>query len=215
LEKVLSDTLTSQVAKRLFVPAFQEKRPGDGLVAMVREYADILQQGAQNPSSMQAYQPKYGYLAVGVLGIIPGLFFSTLYANASRSHNKLVTKVKKGRKRISYSNEFTGVIFPEVSQLIVAEILSLIPILGVLYFDQEDIYGFLPFAGKYIDLILTYLIPWFIILVGFYISPYFPRQKGDGRNRTDYWWNSSGDDSGGGDSFGGGDSGGGGSSTGF
>ena len=97
---------------------------------MVKEYAGILRQDTQNSPATQTYQPTYAYLTVGALGVIPGLFFATLYVNIWRSRNKLVTKVKKGRKRISYKNEFMGVIIPGAGQITVAEILEVSTCVG-------------------------------------------------------------------------------------
>ncbi|HXD08820.1 MAG TPA: TPM domain-containing protein [Anaerolineales bacterium] len=51
---ILSSTITDRVAKENFVPAFQNDRPGDGLVAMVKNYDAILRspKPAQSPSSV-------------------------------------------------------------------------------------------------------------------------------------------------------------------
>jgi uncharacterized protein len=50
LTTVLTSTKTDQVARQRFVPAFEQNRPGDGLVAMVKDYDSILRKGPAKPS---------------------------------------------------------------------------------------------------------------------------------------------------------------------
>lgn len=50
LNKVLTSAKTDQIARQRFVPAFEQNRPGDGLMAMVQDYDSILRKGPAKPS---------------------------------------------------------------------------------------------------------------------------------------------------------------------
>ena len=232
LEGTLPDVLTARVADELFIPAFQADQPGNGLVAMVIRYDRILRQGGQTSQSTQS-QPSllvqqaaastpvntnFAFLLIGILGSVPGLALSTIYASVWKSGNKLATNAKKGKKKIAHKNELLGVRFPWLYQLTLAEIISLIPILAILYISRENI-PILPFPVRdYSAFIFPYLLLWFFILVIFYPTKFFTGNSGGNWSSGHDSWGSGGGTFGGGnsgDSFGGGDSGGGGSSTKF
>lgn len=211
LEAMFPGTLTDQIAKDYFIPAFQADQPGNGLVAMVKRYDRLFREDSR---LSQAGQPTFTYLLVGLLGVLPGVIFSTIYANIWRSGHKLVTKKVKGARKIVYRNEFMGMILPGMENIVLAEIISLIPVLALHYINWQDQDGMLFPLQVYSGLVIPYLFPWFVVLIVVYLSALFNSGKGWKRKSYD-WWNSNGDGSSGGDSFGGGDSGGSGSSTGF
>jgi len=264
LEGTLPDVLTARIAKELFVPAFQADQPGNGLVSMVKRYDSLLRQDGQVSQSTQLAQStqstsrslpintNLAYLIIGILGSIPGLALSTLYASIWKSDNNLTANEKKGKKKIRqdlhkihtspldiavypsknqqalgfwvnpkvYENEVWGVRFPWIYQLTLAEIISLIPILAILYISRQNISILSPPVRDYSIFIFPFLFLWFFILVIFYPTKFFTGTSGGNwSSGGGGGWGSGGGSFGSGDSgggsFGGGDSGGGGSSTEF
>lgn len=193
--KTLPDALTSRIAKEYFIPAFEKGATGDGLLAMVQAYDDILRDGGQtlkSPSSSNIF------FVIVMLGTLPGILLSTLYVNIRSSGNKLVTRKINGKKRIAYKNEWMGIILPEIKQAALAEIISLVVILLTLFFNKEGIVT-LPLTMQfYAESVLSYLLYWGGILFVFLVSPYVR-----GKDRESGWWQSGGDSSSGGDSGGG------------
>ncbi|HSG46066.1 MAG TPA: TPM domain-containing protein [Anaerolineales bacterium] len=234
LEGILPDVLTGRVVDQEFIPAFQSNRPGDGLVAMVRKYDSILRQnitGVKTESSLTT-DMKLAFLIIGVLGVIPGLILAITYSSFLSIRDGLTNNIN--------TNVNVPVVFEEETdrtpilwlyRFTLAEILSLFPILGLLYISQKNIIQMSATVLGYSRFIFPFLTAWLIILVLVYASKFFRST-----NRTDNWnsgndqWNSQNDrpTSSGPDlldtlsdiaedlpSFGGGDSGGGGSSKKF
>jgi len=257
LEGTLPDVLTARIATDNFVPAFKANRPGEGLVAMVRQYDGILRQVSQTDQqltqaiyptqaassvrSTQVPQPvqstqstinedvvntKLAYLIIGFLGSLPGLALSIIYATKWETRLKSKTGRKprakrklKIKKRTSAREDDLGFIFPKGRQVVLAEIIFLIPVLVILYIGTnmpslpQSIQAYSYFIGRYLFL-------WLIILIVGYLLSFVPNlginSGGDNwGSGSGSWGSGNGSGGTGGDSFGGGSSGGGGSSSKF
>jgi uncharacterized membrane protein YgcG len=219
LEGTLPDILTSRVVDEIFIPAFQDDQPGTGLLAMVREYDRILRGGElEEPTSSPSFPSNntntpYAWLVTALLGSVPGFILATFYANIVRTERRPANFEIEMWDQMRYESTPRGFIFPRIRQIAVAEIISLIPILGlsfitaVLSFIPPDVRAYGPVVGEN-------LFYWLIVLVFFtfqgggmsgggrgYGSGRFPTSRGG-------WSSSRG-------GFGGGRSGGGGSSKKF
>lgn len=89
---------TDQIMQTNFVPAFQQERPGEGLVAMVRTYEAIFSGNSSNQSNntMDFYR-------TGVFVVLPLILFATaiiMYLNQRASYRQ---KGNKGKKKSSRS----------------------------------------------------------------------------------------------------------------
>jgi uncharacterized membrane protein YgcG len=74
MNRILSSDITDRVAKENFVPMFQDDRPGDGLVAMVKSYDTILRSPKNAPST--SHQP---LLAFSIRPFSSHLFSAAYY----------------------------------------------------------------------------------------------------------------------------------------
>ena len=213
LEGTLPDILTGRVVDELFIPAFQDGRPGDGLVAMVREYDGILRDEPQSvpPSSSSEINLPLAWLIIGMLGSVPGLALATLYVNLWRSEREPATLQVDPWEPTVYEVRPRGIILPKLKQVALAEIVSLIPILALIYISLNfpsippDIRAYGPIVGEN-------LFFWLIVLVFFNAQGLSGGRGGYG---TGGWGRSRGGWSSSRGSFGGGRSGGGGSSKRF
>lgn len=215
LEGVLPDILTSRVARNYFVPAFQEDRPGEGLLDMVQQYDSILRENGetvQEPIPVSNVDPGFGWLITGLLGLLPGYVLAKAYTwmaypRTPRMQNNPWDEARLGTPNVRRN------------QFIIAEAISLIPILAILFVVQQ-LTILSPTVQEYGQFILPKLALWLVFLLIFLINSSNYR-RGGGYRGGGYWgpgsggfggFPDSGSDIGG---FGGGDSGGGGSSTRF
>ena len=214
LEGTLPDILTGRVVDEKFIPAFQADRPGEGLVAMVREYDRILRADSQDPivpSPGQINIP-LAWLITAVLASVPGLILSTIFVNTGGSERTSTSSEVELWDDSGYENRPRVLILPTIRQIALAEIISLMPILTLIYISLSlssipaDIRAYSSVVGEN-------LFYWLIVLFVFYSQgPGSMRGRGYGSGR---WiprrggWNS------GRGGFGGGRSGGGGSSKKF
>jgi uncharacterized membrane protein YgcG len=74
LNKFLTSEKTDQIAQQRFIPAFQQNRPGDGLVEMVKDYDSIFRKSVQKPSKTNLDSN-----LILVIVIVTGLFVATLF----------------------------------------------------------------------------------------------------------------------------------------
>ena len=216
LEGVLPDILTSRVARDYFVPAFQEDRPGEGLLAMVQQYDSILREDGETlpePIPVSNVDSGLGWLITGVLGLLPGYVLAKAYTlmaypRAPRMGTNPWDEAQLGRPNVRRN------------QFVIAQAISLIPILGVLFVIQQ-LTALLPTVQEYAQFILPKLALWLVFLLIILINSSNYRRGGWHSGDGGYWGSGtggyggfpdSGSDVGG---FGGGDSGGGGSSTKF
>ena len=213
LEGTLPDILTGRVVDEEFIPAFQAGQPGDGLVAMVREYDRILREEPPSfgSSSSREINIPLAWLIIGLLGSVPGLVLATIYVNLWGSGRKPVAVQVDPWEPTVYEERPRGIILPKFKQIARAEIVSLIPILALINISLNlpsvppDVRAYSPVVGEN-------LFYWFILLVIFSFQGFFSgggRGFGRGRWGSGRGWNSSRG------SFGGGRSGGGGSSKKF
>lgn len=215
LEGVLPDILTSRVAREYFVPAFQEDRPGAGLLDMVQQYDSILREDGETlpePIPVSNVDSGLGWLITSVLGLLPGYVLAKAYT--------LMAYPRAPRRGTNPWDETrSGTPNVRRNQFVIAEVISLIPILGILFVVQQ-LAAFLPTIQEYAQFILPKLALWLVFLLIYLINSSNSR-RGGWYSGGGYWGSGSGGfggfpdsgrDSGG---FGGGDSGGGGSSTRF
>ena len=216
LEGTLPDILTGRVVDEIFIPAFQANSPGEGLVGMVREYDRILRAEPQStslPSSNQINMP-LAWLITALLGSVPGLILATLFVNLWRSERTITPSEVELLDRMEYEryeNQRRGLIFPNIRQIATAEMISLFPILALIYMSLSfsplppDIRAYGPIVGEN-------LFYWLIMLFFFNSQGLSGGRGGYGTGR---WGRSRGGWSSSRGSFGGGRSGGGGSSKRF
>lgn len=215
LEGVLPDILTSRVAREYFVPAYQADRPGEGLLDMVQRYDSILRGDEEilpAPIPVSNVDSGLGWFITSVLGLLPGYvlakaFTLMAYPRAPRRGTNPWDEARLGTPNVRRN------------QFVIAEIISLIPILGILFVVQQ-LAALLPTIQEYAQFILPKLALWLVFLLIYLINSSNAR-RGGWYSGGGYWGSGSGGyggfpdsgrDSGG---FGGGDSGGGGSSTRF
>ena len=214
LEGVLPDILTSRVARDYFVPAFQEDRPGDGLLSMVQQYDSILHENGEIlPESVPVsnVDSGLGWLITGVLGLIPGYVLAKMYTlmaypRAPRMGTNPWDEAQLGTPNVRRN------------QFVIAEVISLVPILAVIFLIQQ-LSILSSTIREYGQFILPKLALWMVFLLIYLINTSNYR-RGGWYSGNDHWGSGTSgfggfpdsNDSGG---FGGGDSGGGGSSTKF
>jgi uncharacterized membrane protein YgcG len=237
LEGTLPDVLTARVVDEEFIPAFQSNHAGDGLVAMVRRYDGLLRQDIQsqpnNPgnSNNSIFNFQIAFLMIGVLGILPGLILVITFASFLTVRNGLTSNSSHEDLPSVFETDSSESKPVGIYQFALAEILSLFPILGLLYANQGNLYQVSRSVLAYSRFMFPFLTVWLILLVVFYLSKFFSAtSRRSAWSSTDDNWGSSGNNqpSSGPDlldtlsditndlpSFGGGDSGGGGSSKKF
>lgn len=74
LNSFLTGEKTDQIARQRFVPAFQQNRPGDGLIAMVQDYDSLLRKGPAKSSGFNFDPDSLGFFLIVGLGIAAILF---------------------------------------------------------------------------------------------------------------------------------------------
>ena len=220
LEGTLPDILTGRVVDQKFIPAFQADRPGDGLVAMVQEYDRILRADSQRPPipSSRQVNPSLAWLITALLGSVPGLILSIIFVNFWRSERTFRPSylepwdgMEEYERYSIYENRPRGFILPNLRQIAGAEIISLFPILALIYISlslsviPQEIRAYGPMVGEN-------LFYWLIVLVFFNAQGLSGGRGGYGTGR---WPGGRGSWSSSRGSFGGGRSGGGGSSKKF
>lgn len=215
LEGVLPDILTARIADDYFVPAFQEDRPGVGLLRMVQQYDSILREnGATSPEPVPVsnVDSGVGWFITGFLGLFPGYVLAKAYTlmaypRAPRRGANPWDEARLGPPNIRRN------------QFVIAEAISLVPILAVLFVIQQ-LSILSPTLQEYGQFILPKLAVWLVFLLIYLINTSNYR-RGGWYSGGDYWGRGTGGFGGFPDSdsdlggFGGGDSGGGGSSTKF
>ena len=216
LEGVLPDILTGRVADDYFIPAFQEDRPGEGLLAMVQQYDSILRGSGETkspqPAPVSNVDSGIGWLITGILGLFPGYVLAKAYT--------LMAYPRAPRRGANpWDEAHLGPPAIRRNQFVIAEAISLVPILAVLFVIQQ-LSILSATLQEYGQFILPKLAMWLVFLLIYLINSSNYR-RGGWYSGGDYWgrgtggfggFPDSGSDSGG---FGGGDSGGGGSSTKF
>jgi len=175
LEGTLPDILTGRMVDQEFIPAFQSNQPGDGLVAMVKQYDGILRH-ASNGAHTKPVNMGLAFLIIGVTGSLPGLVLSMTYSS--------IINISKGTANQTDNAMNIPGVFEEVStegiasgiyRFALAEFVSLIPILGLLYISQINI-SILPiFILAYDKFVFPFLVFWLIVLILFYLSKFFKR----------------------------------------
>lgn len=214
LEGTLPDILTSRMARDYFVPAFQEDRPGDGLLAMVQQYDSILRDNGEilpEPIPVSNVDSGVGWFITGLLGLIPGYVLAKAYTlmaypQSTRMGTNPWDEARLGRPNVRRN------------QFVVAEVVSLIPILAVVFIVQQ--LSILPATlQEYGQFIFPKLALWLVFLLIYLINSSNYR-RGGWYSGGGPWGSGTGGfggfpDSSDSGSFGGGDSGGGGSSTRF
>ena len=220
LEGTLPDILTSRMVDQKFIPAFQADRPGDGLVAMVREYDRILRDEPQNPNvpGSSPVNLPLAWLITAILGSIPGLILSIIFVNIWRPERTFQPAyvepwdgMEEYDRYARYESRSRGFILPNIRQIAFAEIISLIPILALLYISLS-LSILSPDIRAYGPIVSENLFYWLIVLVLFNSQGLSGGRGGYGTGR---WPTNRGGWSSGRGSFGGGRSGGGGSSKKF
>lgn len=199
LESTLLGTLTDRVAKEQFIPAFDTNHPGEGLVAMLREYNSMLR-GLPTPSTFarSLSQPLplillgAGLVAFGVVAFLLYRIYKMEITHGSRRQEMQETRETKKLVTI-------------ISIILIGSIAVLLAL--TLHFAVAISFSVIAL------LIIAIVASW----------SYRGRIKKDDPNQDTSWFSSgrssgpSGRPGGGGSGggFGGGSSGGGGSSTGF
>jgi uncharacterized membrane protein YgcG len=221
LEGTLPDILTGRVVDEIFIPAFQTDRPGEGLVRMVREYDRILRDEPQSqitPEGSDQINIPLVWLITALLGSVPGLILSTIFVNLWRSERRFIPPsevelwegMEYGRYE-RYERSPRGLILPNIRQIASAEIISLFPILGLIYISLSFL-SLPPDFRAYGPIVGENLFYWLIVLFFFNSQGLYGGRGGYG---TGGWGRSRGGWSSSRGSFGGGRSGGGGSSKKF
>lgn len=220
LEGPLPDILTGRVVDQKFIPAFQADRPGDGLVAMVREYDRILRADSQAPSTPGSSQvnPSLAWLITALLGSVPGLILSIIFVNLWRpertfrpSYVEPWDGIEEFERYARYESRPRGFILPTIRQIALAESIALLPILGLIYISSS-LSVLPPGIRPYGPIVSENLFYWLVVLFFFNSQGLSGGRGGYGTGR---WPGGRGNWSSSRGSFGGGRSGGGGSSKKF
>jgi len=174
LEGPLPDVLTARTVDEVFIPAFQANRPGDGLVAMVKSYDQILRQEMAVRSSANPVDINMLWIITGFLAILPGLVLIITYysfraiSTGLMSHPSTVTDKPDMFETISTSGRSNF-----FYNFALAENLALLPILGVIFFINNGLFSVALPIQQYGRFAFPILIAWFILLTLFYLSRFF------------------------------------------
>jgi uncharacterized membrane protein YgcG len=175
LEGILPDVLTGRIVDEEFIPAFQSDRPGDGLVAMVKRYDEILRQDI--PSAITTPLDKSLALVIlGFLGIVPGAVLAVIYSNFSRINKE---HENEGVAGAVIDDEKTPEVVSYLYNFALAEIISLIPILGMIFAGLRKIFKLPPSVQAYTIFVFPFLATWCIVLILFYMSRFFRNARRD------------------------------------
>ena len=87
LEGTLPDILTGRIVDDEFTPAFQSNHPGDGLVAMVKQYNEILRKGIE-VTTTAPLDKNLAFFIIGFLGFIPGIVIVIAYSSILQIRNR-------------------------------------------------------------------------------------------------------------------------------
>ena len=175
LEGTLPDVLTGRIVDEEFIPAFQSDRPGDGLVAMVKRYDEILRRDIPSTTTTPL-DKNLAFLIIGFFGIVPGGVLAVVYSSVSRTNEEHNTRGAAGA--VIEDEQRSGV----VSYLYVfalAEFISLIPILGMIFAGLRRIFKLPPSVQAYAVFVFPFLAIWCIVLILFYVSRFFRNVRRD------------------------------------
>jgi len=175
LEGTLPDVLTSRVVDQEFIPAFQSNFPGDGLVAMVRRYDEILRKDITSTITTPL-DTNLAYLFIGFIGVLPGAMLAIAYSSVSRINKEYDNK---GMAGAVFENEKISGIGSYLYRFAAAEIITLIPILGLLYAGFRRVYTIPSSIKAYGTFIFPFLVVWCVMLILFYFSKFFKVKQRD------------------------------------
>ncbi len=175
LEATLPDILTGRIVDEEFIPAFQSNRPGDGLVAMVKRYDDILRKDI-TPVITTPLDKNLAFLIIVFLGTVPGAVLGIAYSVVSRINNGLENS--GGAGAVIDDKQTSGVI-SYLHSFALAEFISLILILGMIFAGLQGIFNLPPSVQAYAVYIFPFLAVWCIILILFYVSQFFRHVRQD------------------------------------
>jgi len=121
---------------------------------------------------------------LSILGFLPGLILAITYSSILSFRKGLSNNLDDSPSLFGLSNDVNvkSSLPSGIYRFALAEVLALLPILGLIYISQMGIFQLSSVVMAYERYIFPFLAVWLVTLVIFYLSRFFPARGGYNRD---------------------------------